>query len=615
MRKKLIVTTSWDDGHILDIKLASLLKKYNIKGTFYVSPKNREFPKQKLLTSAQIIKLSKYFEIGAHTVTHPDLTKIDSRKAEKEIKDSKVLLENILKKKITSFCYPKGAFSSIHSEIVKNVGFKYARTVKRFSVKFSKNMYRADTTIHAYAHWTDIWKIALFARFHPLKIIQYLQWDNLAKALFDHAVKNGDVYHLWGHSWEIQAQNGWQKLEEVLSYISGKQDVIYMSNQEMAEKRSPMKLLISSPYFPPHTGGLEFYVYNLAKKLNQLFGIKVVIVTSGKQFGKFTIEEKDNIKVYRLPFLFKVSNTPVNPFWLADVKRIIKIEKPDIINAHIPVPFLADITALVCGNIPYVITYHTDTMKKGVFLPDLIVWVYEKFLGKYAIRKAQKIISSSEYVRNNFLKKYIKKSYTITPGVNPTFFSVGDKKYKNTILFVGGLNKFEEYKGLKYLLESVSQIKLSIPAVKLVIVGDGNNRENFEKMVSQLGLKTHVEFKGRVFGPALVKMYQQASVLVLPSLNDSFPMVLLEAMACGIPVIGTNIGGIPTIIDNNKNGFLIPPKDVQTLTKKLVLILKNEKLAGKLGKNGRKKVVKELTWDHQAKKSYDFFEQIRKECI
>ena len=101
--KKIRVTTSWDDGLLLDRKIADLLLKFGLKGTFYVSPNNREFPKNKLLTRTDIVSLSKNFEIGAHTLTHPALTEINADEAKKEIIKSKRYLEKITKKNIKSF--------------------------------------------------------------------------------------------------------------------------------------------------------------------------------------------------------------------------------------------------------------------------------------------------------------------------------------------------------------------------------------------------------------------------------------------------------------------------------------------------------------------------------
>ena len=98
------VTTSWDDGHVLDLRLAKLLKKYQLAGTFYVSPFDREFMLEQRLDVEQIRLLSKDFEIGAHTMTHPLLTTIPDEEAATEIRESKTYLEAIIGKPVTSFC-------------------------------------------------------------------------------------------------------------------------------------------------------------------------------------------------------------------------------------------------------------------------------------------------------------------------------------------------------------------------------------------------------------------------------------------------------------------------------------------------------------------------------
>lgn len=232
--KNITVTTSWDDGHVLDIKLANLLKKYGLKATFYVSPENHEFKKKDLLTAGQIISLGRDFEVGAHTMTHPRLGKIGKKESEMEITESKKYLEKLTGKKIISFCYPGGDYKPIHTSQLKSAGFKMARTTKRFSINTVKNHYEIPTTIHAYRHWSDIIQIAKVANFNPQKFIgYYLNWDKLAIALFDQVLKHGGVFHIWGHSWEVNRNGDWKRLEKVLKYIASRQNVRYAVNGEL----------------------------------------------------------------------------------------------------------------------------------------------------------------------------------------------------------------------------------------------------------------------------------------------------------------------------------------------------------------------------------------------
>jgi peptidoglycan/xylan/chitin deacetylase (PgdA/CDA1 family) len=234
-QKQVKVTTSWDDGHVLDMKLAVLLKKYDIKGTFYISPQDREFSKDERLTPAQIKQLSKDFEIGAHTMTHPRLTTITPGDAQQEIRRSKIYLEELTGRAVISFCYPGGDYSSQHIPMVKKAGFKYARTVQRFqTITSSGKPYEVPTTIHTYRHWSDALRILRVARYRPVLFAHLLlNWDALAIRLFEQAREQEGVFHLWGHSWEVDANNDWPRLERVLRYISDQADVDYATNGEL----------------------------------------------------------------------------------------------------------------------------------------------------------------------------------------------------------------------------------------------------------------------------------------------------------------------------------------------------------------------------------------------
>jgi len=258
--KKIIVTTSWDDGHKLDIKVASLLKKYGVKGTFYITPKNRDFFKKDLLTDRQIVAIGKDFEIGAHTLTHPLLPRdlstvwykltmkifralrgkeykmpanIGISEAKEEIIGSKRYLETLLRKEIISFCYPGGRHNNKIQKLVKEVGFKYARTIDEYCFSIPENFLVSGTSIHAFRHYRDIFKNAKFSKWNLGEFIRNSDWQHLAKRMFDHVLEEGGIYHFWGHSWLIEESSEWDKLENVLSYIANRKNVKYLTNSEL----------------------------------------------------------------------------------------------------------------------------------------------------------------------------------------------------------------------------------------------------------------------------------------------------------------------------------------------------------------------------------------------
>ena len=240
----LTVTTSWDDGDVLNQKLAGLLDKYNIKGTFYIA---KEYRKDRL-SDEDIKEISQRHEIGAHTLTHPDLQNISREEKVHEIKGSKQWLEALLERDVLSFCYPSGFFDKESVELVKESGFRGARTTLLGKLERSTDPFLSPTTLQVYpmpfrklgAHgywWGKL--LQPFTERSPalralgVSLPSFRSFEALACAAFDIACKHGEVFHLWGHSWEIEKYNMWQPLERVFSYISKREDCQYVTNKEV----------------------------------------------------------------------------------------------------------------------------------------------------------------------------------------------------------------------------------------------------------------------------------------------------------------------------------------------------------------------------------------------
>jgi len=223
--RKAIITTSWDDGHPLDIKLAELLKKYSIKGTFYVPIRNWA---NDSISVEGIKQLAKDFEIGGHTYNHAILTQIPEYRMDLELIESKKEIEKILDKKIISFCYPLGQFNDTIKDLVKKAGYVGARTAKLFRINFEDN-FEFDPTIHA----ANRKLISKGKGMLEIKNIEFLSslllkgkifktWDKIANESLMYVLKNGGIWHLWGHSWEIEQDKNWEILEDVLKFAQSK---------------------------------------------------------------------------------------------------------------------------------------------------------------------------------------------------------------------------------------------------------------------------------------------------------------------------------------------------------------------------------------------------------
>lgn len=355
-------------------------------------------------------------------------------------------------------------------------------------------------------------------------------------------------------------------------------------------------ILVTAPYFPPYGGGLERYVFEISELLSKEFN--VVVLASGERFGEDTLEHVGNVKVHRLSYRVKISNTPISFRWFKKIRKIIAHEKPDLLNVHMPVPGIGDVAMLVSGKIPKVVTYHSGTMAKKSFFLNFCVHLYENTFLRYLIQKADKVICSSDYIRYGFLNKYLGKSVTITPGVDAKRFEedLSMKTEYPSILFVAGLGKGEQYKGLSLLIDSMLEIKKTIPGIVLNVVGDGDMREEYELRVEQLRMEDCIKFWGKLNGPKLVEKYQKSHILVSASTNESFSMVILEAMSSSLPVIAFDVGSTAQMIENGKNGFLLSSTSSHEITSKIIELISVKDLAESFGKLGRKKVIDKFTW-------------------
>jgi peptidoglycan/xylan/chitin deacetylase (PgdA/CDA1 family) len=239
MEKLRVVTTSWDDGDETDLKLAEMLRQRKVGGTFYV-PIN-PYRSRPVMSHAEWKNLSADgFEIGAHGVTHQTLWKLSAEELAKEITPCKPILEDILGKEVRMFCYPKGRYDSRVMHALKGEGYWGARTVQMLSTGLDFDPFEMPTTLQICHHpkFNYIKNVARARR--PERLGVYLanrsrigNWLELGKKLFDSVLKDGGIWHLYGHSREVDDWGMWKELEEMLDYVAQRKDVMYVPNCEL----------------------------------------------------------------------------------------------------------------------------------------------------------------------------------------------------------------------------------------------------------------------------------------------------------------------------------------------------------------------------------------------
>lgn len=378
----------------------------------------------------------------------------------------------------------------------------------------------------------------------------------------------------------------------------------------MSEKNKP-HVVVSASYFFPKIGGLENYAYQLGKTLMESGDFTVSVITGNYDGRGYKKENIGGMVIHRLPIWFHISNTPINPLWIFSVRKILKQEKPDIINVHSPVPFLPDVVAHATKTTPVVTTYHAGSMKKGVWFLDFIIGIYENIFLTALFRRSSAIITISQEFARKTYPQFSDRMHFIPTGVDLKRFIPTPFPLQKTITYVGRIELSSKWKGIDVLLDAFAIVSSKYPGVKLELVGGGDALPYYEKKAYELGIFTSVVFSRPLLDQKLVDAYARSSVVVLPSTSDSeaFSVVLVEAMASGRPIIGTRIGGTPQVIDDGENGLLVEAKNSDALAEAILRVIRDDDFAYKLAQNGCAR-AQGFSWDAQAKKYADIFRSL-----
>lgn len=330
-----------------------------------------------------------------------------------------------------------------------------------------------------------------------------------------------------------------------------------------------MKILFIAGWYPRKenpVGGI--FVREHAKAVSLYNDVVVLFARQVDSFRNNHCEQSDKIehgirtirKRYRKP-LPKTQTLVYVYHILRMFRKFLKEEwKPDIIHAHI---CRAGIPAVIIGKlfrIPVVITEHSSAFPRRLLSKKVIKKV------KFSMDRAHMILPVSNALRKGIESYGIKNRFQIIPNVVDTNLFHPDGQIKKDInvkriLLVALLTPI---KGVPYLLWALHILKKKRNDFFLDIVGDGPNREEYERLSVELGIDDKVCFHGIKSKQEVAEFMRKGHFFVLPSLGETFGVVLIEAMASGLPIIATQVGGIPEIV-NEKLGILVPSKDPEAL--------------------------------------------------
>jgi peptidoglycan-N-acetylglucosamine deacetylase len=238
---RVFVTTSWDDDDRTGLKVAELLGRFRLPGTFYV-PTGR-LGQGALFTAGDLHALAVAgFEIGAHTVSHAILTELHRDELAHEIGDCKESLQQIVGADVRMFCYPKGRFNGEVVRAVTRAGYRGARGTQMLTSTPDFDRFAMPTTLQAYPHRRSNY-VRNLMRLRAVNVllksipdlIGFQDWLRLGQVSFDRVMRTGGIWHLYGHSWEIEKLGLWDQLSEILEYVGGRNAVEYVTNGQLLD--------------------------------------------------------------------------------------------------------------------------------------------------------------------------------------------------------------------------------------------------------------------------------------------------------------------------------------------------------------------------------------------
>lgn len=361
--------------------------------------------------------------------------------------------------------------------------------------------------------------------------------------------------------------------------------------------------------------------------LNKGHSVKILASDLGSEQEHFneyvfkSISDSSRLKVFL--FLF-------NPSAFFSLKKALNEYKPDIVHLHAMCQITPSVLFLL-RKYPTVMTLHGPES----FLSKFVIWCMktsyfkdnicdeknltiggrlthfyfnhiQKFVYKFGLKNVDLFIAPSKYIQNM-------AKTDVSPIIHlPNFIELGkfhELRNNYNLLFVGRL---EKAKGVEFLIEAISLIIKKFPRTTLTIIGNGRNMTDLLNLAKKMQIEKYIQFTGWVKNKDIASYYEKASIVVIPSVwPENFPTVCNEAMSAGRPVIGTNVGGIPELIDDGVDGYLVEPENSEQIAEKVVKLFSDEKSLVEFGANARKR-AEELSIEKYVEKMEKIYERVLK---
>ena len=381
-----------------------------------------------------------------------------------------------------------------------------------------------------------------------------------------------------------------------------------------ATTSKPLKIDVFTDYFPPHLGGgVERVVDEVCRRLaRQGHTLRVFTFNTDRAPA---YEVVDGVHIYRAPAIqltrFTRMQASLSLGLLPLAWRLARSHPPDILHAHNL--FFTSTTAAVLLRYllkrPLVTTLHLGSLRQLNGPSLLLASSYERTLGRAIVRSSDRLIAVSKAVAGHAVHLGARPEAVrvIANGVDLQRFRPGAGRGNGTFR-VACVGRLIFNKGPQYLVEAAPEVLQAHPEAEFVFVGDGPLRPRLEERARQLGVGHRVTFLGT--RPDVPAILQTCDMLTRPSLLEGMPLTVLEAMACGLPVVATPISGTAELVRHGENGLLVRPADPASLARAILCLMEDEPLREAQGREARRLVEGGYSWDAVADKTLAVYREL-----
>jgi phosphatidylinositol alpha-mannosyltransferase len=370
-----------------------------------------------------------------------------------------------------------------------------------------------------------------------------------------------------------------------------------------------LKIGIVSPYGYPHPGGVNEHVRFTYEAMARL-GHDVWIITS--KYGKERENEGHIIRLgtgWAFPTNGSIGRVTLGWRFKQQARAVLDEQRFDILHFHEPfVPFLSP-TVLQASRTVNIGTFHAF----GGFSPSY--WVGRRFAGDLASQLHGRIAVSG--AARHFISRYFPGEYRIIPnGVELERFQAAEpyEQLRDGVLNILFVGRLEERKGLIHLLKAYHRLRKRHVDARLLVVGAGPKLREYRRYVGLRGIRD-VEFLGRVTDEEKARYFASADVFCAPATGqESFGIVLLEAMAAGVPIVASDIHGYKQVVQRGVQGLLVEPRKPRALAAALYTLALDPELRDRMGEAGRARAP-EFSWERVTEQVIDFYREVRSAAL